>query len=103
HLPRVSDYGTQPVYDRAQPSHVSWAEEVLHERVPGLLEQPGQRVGVRGVAGLVLLRLRQAELAEDRGLQLLRRDEVHLPPNVGVALRGRRGDAVGELPLQLLQ
>ena len=97
----VVDHRQQPVDDRAQPGDVAVAEQVLHERVPGLLQQPGQRVGVRGVAGLVLLRLGQAELVEDHRLQLLRRAEVHLAADDGVALGGRGGDAVGELPLQL--
>ena len=99
----VVDHRQQPVDDRAQPGDVAVAEQVLHERVPGLLEQPGQRVGVGGVAGLVLLRLGQAQLVEEHRLQLLGRAEVHLAADDGVALGGRGGDGVGELPLQLLQ
>ena len=94
----VVDHRQQAVDDGAQPGDVAVAEQVLHERVPGLLEQPGQRVGVRGVPGLVLLRLGQPQLVEEHRLQLLRRPEVHLAADDGVALGGRGGDARRRTP-----
>ena len=54
--------------------------------VVGLGRQPGQRVGVRGVAGLRLLRLGQAQLAEEDFLELLGRAEVELVPGRRVRL-----------------
>ena len=70
------------------------------ERVPGLLEQRLQRVGVGGVAGLGALGLGHAQLVEQHHLQLLGRAEVDLLADhrVGV-LRGLL-DLRGELGLQ---
>src|SRR3712207_9551161 len=64
--------------DRAQPGDVPVPQQVLEERVAGLRQQVGQRLGVGRVARLDLLGLGQAQLVEEHRLQLLGRAEVDL-------------------------
>ena len=59
-------------------------QQVLKDRVLGRHEQRGQRLGVRRVARLDSLGLRQAELGEQHLLELLGRAEVELVPHHGV-------------------
>ena len=59
-------------------------QEGLEERVLGLREQVGERVGIRGVPGLGALGLRHAELVEEHLLQLLGASEVDVLPTDGV-------------------
>ena len=82
---------------------VAVAQQVLEERVLGLGVQVLQRVGVGGVAGLDLLRLRQPELVEQHLLQLLRRAEVHLVADRGVRQLRRALHLAGEPRLELGQ
>ena len=76
---------------------------MLQERVPGLVEQRLQRVGVGGVAGLGALGLRHLQLVEQHHLQLLGRAEVDLLADHRVRRLGGVADLVGELALQLGQ
>ena len=78
-------------------------QQVLKERVPGLVEQRLQRVGVGGVAGLGALGLRHLQLVEQHHLQLLGRAEVDLLADHRVRGLGGVPDQVGELALQLGQ
>ncbi len=73
---------------------------MLQERVPGLVEQRLQRVGVGGVAGLGPLGLRHLQLVEQHHLQLLGRAEVDLLADHGVGRLGGVADLVAELALQ---
>ena len=56
-----------------QPDHVPVPQQVLEERVLGLVEERGERVGVGGVAGLGALGLGHPELVEEHHLELLGR------------------------------
>ena len=91
----------QPVDGDLEPGGVAVGQQVLQERVPGLVEQRLQRIGVGGVAGLGALGLRHLQLVEQHHLQLLRRAEVDLLADHGVGGLGGVADLVGELALQL--
>ena len=78
-----------------------WASRCSQERVPGLVEQRLQRVGVGGVAGLGLLGLRHLQFVEQHHLQLLGRAEVDLLADHRVGGLGGVADLVAELALQL--
>ena len=85
----------QRVHDRHQLGHVAVTQQVLQDRMLGLREQAGERLGVGGVAGLDPLGLGQAELVEQQFLQLLGRAQVELVPGDRVrGLLGRLGLAV---------
>ena len=74
----------QPLDGDPQPRGVAVPQQRLEERVLGLGEQVGERVGVGGVAGLGALGLRHAELVEEHLLQLLGAAEVDVAPPDGV-------------------
>ncbi len=93
----------QPVDGHLQPRGVAVRQQMLKERVSGLVEQPLQRVGVGGVAGLGALGLRHIQLVEQHDLQLLRRAEVDLLADHRVRGLGGVPNLVGELALQLRQ
>ena len=78
-------------------------EQVLQERVLGLLEESLQRIGVGGVAGLGALGLRHPPLLEEHHLELLGRAEVDLLADHGVRRLGSVADADGEPLLELLE
>ena len=86
-----------------QPGDVAVGQQVLEERVLGLREQPLQRLGVGGVAGLGALGLRHAELVEQHDLQLLGRAEVHLPADDVVRLLRGAEHPLGELGVERVE
>ncbi|CKR68245.1 Uncharacterised protein [Mycobacterium tuberculosis] len=61
----------QPVDGDLEPGDVAVGEQMLQKRMPGLVEQRLQRVGIRGVAGLGAFGLRHAQFVEQHDLQLL--------------------------------
>lgn len=79
-----------------QPGLLTVAQHDDRQLVVGLRGQPGQRVRVRRVTGLRLLRLGQVQLAEEDLLELLGRAEVELVPDGGVGLLHRLLHGVGE-------
>ena len=93
----------QPVDGDLEPGGVAVGQHVLQERVPGLVEQRLQRVGVGGVAGLGALGLRHLQLVEQHHLQLFGRAEVDLLADHPVRRLGGVADLGGELALQLGQ
>ena len=99
----VGDRLLQPLHRHQQLGHVPVPQQVLQQRVPGLREQPLQRVGVRGVPGLDLLGLGQPELVEQDPLQLLGRAEVELPPHHRVRRLGGGLHLAGEVGLEVGQ
>ena len=86
----VADRLAQPLDGRLEPGDVPVPQQVGEERVPGLLVQADQRVGVGGVPGLGALGLGHVQLVEQHHLQLLGRAEVDLPADLGVSRPWRR-------------
>ena len=101
--PSEADRVQQPVDGDLEPGDVAVRQQMLQERVAGLVEQRLQRVGVGGVAGLGALGLRHLQLVEQHHLQLLGRAEVDLLADHRVRRLGGVADLVGELALQLRQ
>ena len=93
----------QPIDGDLESGGVAVDQHVFEERVAGLIEQALQSIGIRGVAGLGLLRLRHAEFVEQHHLKLLGRTEVDLLADHRI--RGLRGvpDRVAEFALQRLE
>ena len=74
-------------------------EEVLQEGVRGLGIQPGQSLGISGVAGLRPPGLGHLQLVEQNGLELLGAGEVELAPGSRVGALGRMSHAAVKLGL----
>ena len=75
--------------------------EQCQERMRVLLLEIGERLGVGGVPGLVGAGLRHGELVEEHLLQLLRRSEVDLAPDLGVGALGDLGRLHAEPGVEL--
>ena len=75
-------------------------EQMLKERMPGLVEQRLQRIRVGGVSGLRPLGLRHLQFVEKHHLQLFWRAEVDLFADHRVGRFGGITDLVAELALQ---
>ncbi len=95
------DRRQQPVDGDLEPRDVAVHQQVLQERMPGLVEQRLQRVGIGGVAGLGLLGLRHLQLVEQHHLKLFGRAEIDLLADHRVGGLGRVPDLVAEFALQL--
>ena len=93
----------QPVDGDLEPGGVAVGQQMLQERVSGLVEERLQRVRVGGVAGLGALGLRHLQLVEQHHLQLFRRAEVDLLADHRIRGLGGVADLVGELALQLTE
>ena len=90
----------QPVDGDLEPGRVAVGQQMLQERMPGLVEQRLQCVRVGGVSGLGALGLRHLELVEQHHLKLLGRPEVDLLADHPVCRFGGVADQVGEFALQ---
>ena len=66
--PSDADRVQQPVDGDLEPGDVAVRQQMLQERVAGLVEQRLQRIGVGGVAGLGALGLRHLQLVEQHDL-----------------------------------
>ena len=93
----------QPLHRLAQPDDVAVAQQVLEERVLGLVEERLERVGIGGVAGLGALGLGHRELVEEHDLQLLGRAEVDLLADDVVGVGRGGAHLVVELGLEPLE
>ena len=90
----------QPVHGDLQAGCIAVGQQMLKERMPGLIEQRLQRIGVGGVTGLGALGLRHLQLVEQHDLQLFGRAEVDLLADHPVCRFGGVADLVGELALE---
>ena len=93
----------QPVDGHLQPGDVAVCEQVLQERMPGLVEQRLERICVGGVSGLGPFGLRHLQLVKQHHLQLFWRAQVDLLADHGVRRFGGIADLVAELALQRTQ
>lgn len=102
--PAVGADGLDQALDsRAQLGLLTVPEHDHRELVVGLRRQPGEGIGVGGVAGLGLLGPGQAQLAEEDLLKLLGRAEVELMARGGVRLLDGLLHGARELLLHALQ